>query len=308
MGIQVPASIDATGASDVTAALQSFLTSVPSGSTVGFHGGQYRIDGQADRWGVLHLAGRGLTLDLQGGRLFRTTRINIPFILVDGGGTGFAIRNGTVEGYHPEAGGANAYLGSYSSNYGISIGGISNVEIGPNLTIQRFGGDAVYLNQGAGHWADGVRIHHSTLQLVGRNGVSWTDGARNVVVDFNTVADTGLYAFDIEPNGLAGLNIENVRVSDNVIYRYTTSSAWAPLLFAATGSASYERTVEFSRNTIHGQPLRVGAYRNANADYLTVMNNTSDTAGGFLEFTGVTNLSYSANTGAGSAVPVRITP
>ena len=44
--VTAPTSIDATGATDVTAALQSFLDSTPDGSTVLLQpAGRYRIEG-----------------------------------------------------------------------------------------------------------------------------------------------------------------------------------------------------------------------------------------------------------------------
>ncbi len=72
---------------------------------------------------------------------------------------------------------------------------------------------------GTRQWADGVRIHDSTIEGTGRMGVSITDGARNVVVEHNDLDQIALYVFDIEPNGLVFDGVpagaEHVRYTNN---------------------------------------------------------------------------------------------
>ena len=67
--IVVPDSIDATGATDVTDALQDFLATVADGSTIAFpEGGQYRVDGSI---GIN--TKRNLTIEGNGATVFATT-------------------------------------------------------------------------------------------------------------------------------------------------------------------------------------------------------------------------------------------
>src|SRR4051794_35244430 len=86
----VPVTIDSTGTTDVTDALQNFLRSVPDNSTVAFRPeGRYRSEG------TLRLERRNVfTLDGHGATLFATTpggpkRAHISFVE----GSGVSVKN-----------------------------------------------------------------------------------------------------------------------------------------------------------------------------------------------------------------------
>ena len=204
---------DATGASDVTSALQSFIDASPDGSVICFEaGGQYRVDG------TIHVSGRSsLIFAGRGARIFQTVRATTRIWLIDGGGSDITMRDLTVEGANPNPGKWDV---AYEHNHAIQIGGTLRVELA-HLTIKNIGGDGLYVSGGADRWADSVHLHDSLLDGIGRMGVAITDGGSNVVVDFNTFQRIGYYTWDLEPNGatvggrLAGA--EHVRFSDNRI-------------------------------------------------------------------------------------------
>src|SRR3954469_21311901 len=195
-------SIDAKGATDVTAALQQFVEASPAGSVICLAAdGKYRMDGQ------LHLAGRtGITIDGRGATLFASVTSPSPRLLIDHGGSDIRIRNLTIEGLWPKAGTQDAHDTAFEGNHGIAIGGAHDVEIGPAVVIRNVAGDGVYVTGGTvgatARWADHVSIHDSVIELTGRMGVAITDGGRDVVVEYNEFREIALYAFDLEPNGV----------------------------------------------------------------------------------------------------------
>ena len=288
---------DAKGGADVTAALQAFVDASPKGSVVCLAAnGSYRMEGK------LHLEAReGLTIDGRGARLFATERSSEARILIDHGGSDIQIRDLVIEGYWPEAATADAVILAYQGNHGIAIGGAHDVEIGPDVTIRNVGGDGVYLTAGAvgagQRWADGIRVHDSTIERNGRMGVAITDGARNVVVEHNELDEIALYAFDIEPNAQVFDGVpagaEHVRFSDNVVGAYGLSPVLVPWLFAGTGKGP-QSDVEVSRNVSTAGPLRIGVWNveDTGRTGFRIIGNWSDTqvAGPVMEFEGVDGL------------------
>ena len=205
--------VDSSGDSDVTSSLQSFIDGSPSGSVICFaSGGQYRVNG------TLHLSGRSnLTFEGNNATVFQTTRATTRIWLIDNGGNDIKMRNLTIKGANPTPGKWNV---SYEHNHAIQIGGTLRVDL-DNVDVTNVGGDGLYLSGGADRWADSIRLHNSVFDGIGRMGVTITDGASNVIIDFNTFRRIGYYTWDIEPNGatvggqLAGG--EHVRFSDNTI-------------------------------------------------------------------------------------------
>ncbi len=294
--------VDASGGSDVTGALQAFINNSPNGATICLvAGGQYRVDGR------LNIDGRtDLTINGRGARIFGNVRSNSPKLSI-GLGSGIAIRNLTVEGFHPEAGTSNAYLPGWEHGHAIAIYGSRQVTLGPNLTLRNVSGDGVYITGGDSRsgfvWADGVTVSGCRIERNGRMGVALTDGARNVVVSNCVLDQVALYAFDLEPNGvvkggvLAGA--ENVRFSNNTIGRYGLDHDYTPLLFAATGNGP-QRHIEFSGNYVTGGSLLIGVWNvagSARSDFHIVNNrSTVRVSGPTMEFAGVAGLTVTGNT------------
>lgn len=305
------ADLDATGSTDVTAALTSFLGASPAGSVVCLApGGRYRVDGQ------LHLLHReNLTIDGQGALIFAITASDVPRLLIDKGGSGIVVRNLTIEGVSARDPAPDPGAPAAEGNHGIAIGGASDVEIGPNVHISDVSGDGIYLAAGgmgsAIAWADTIRVHDSTIERVGRMGISITDGARNVDIERNRFDAIAKYVFDIEPNGHVFDGVpagaDHVRFSDNVIGTYGLDSAMTAWLMAGTGVGP-ETNVEFSRNVVTGGALRIGVWNvggSVRANFSITDNVGMTTVSGpVMFFEGVSGLTVSGNTQPRSRGPL----
>jgi hypothetical protein len=286
---------NASGTTDVTSALQTFLRQAPSGATACMApNGQYLVNG------TVQLSGRdnGITIDGNGARWFATARRNNAMLRFDGGGRNIVVRNLTIEGYNPNGRTGNAHDYSWEFGMGISLYGVVNATV-TNVRILNVNGDGIYVSGGGTssgfRWTDGISIRNVLIDGTGRHGVAFTDGVRNVTVSGSTVRYTGMYAFDLEPDGTAGA--EGITITGNAISHYTIDSSWGPYLFAATGNAN-ENNLEFSNNVVYGQKLRVAVQPNGYArTNIRILNNRSDTrvAGPAMEFAGCSGLTVTGN-------------
>ncbi len=169
--VDVPATVDPTGSSDVTAALQAILDAAPNGATIRFaRAATYRVDG------TLRLRGRsGLLIDGAGATLHPTTVADYErrtWSLLDSSDIKFV--DLLIRGAHPDGG---TYVPAHEHEHGFGIEG------GGRITIERVRitdayGDCVYVsNDEAGTWADGVQLHR---QFVLQDGTQWRRGGRAV--------------------------------------------------------------------------------------------------------------------------------
>jgi len=291
---------DASGAADVTAALQTFFQQAPAGATACLAaGGQYRVNGR------IQVVARenGLTIEGNGARLLATVRSNSA-LLMFAGGRNLVVRNLTIEGHNPNGRTSNAHEYAWEFGMGISLYGVINATVA-NVSILNVNGDAVYVdggNAGAGYrWSDGVAIRNVLIDGTGRHGVAFTNGVRNAVVSGSTIRLTGMYPVVIEPDGVvvggATAGADGITITGNAISRYTIDSSWGPYLFAATGHGP-ENNIEFSNNVVTGQHLRIAVQPNGYArTNIRILNNRSDTrvAGPVMDFAGCTNLTVTGN-------------
>jgi hypothetical protein len=281
---------DASGATDVTGALQTFLQGSPAGATACLAAnGQYKVNGR------IYISGRenGLTIEGNGARLFATVRSNQALLLFDRG-SNLTVRNLTIQGLNPNGRTANAHEQAWEFGMGISMYGVINATIS-NVAILNVNGDGIYVDGGS-RWTDGVSIRNVVIDGTGRHGVAFTNGVRNVVVSGSTVRYTGMYPFVIEPDGV-GAGADGITITGNAISHYTIDSSWGPYLFAATGRGD-ENNLEFSNNVVTGQKLRVAVQPNGYArTNIRVLNNRSDTrvVGPVMEFAGCSNLTVTGN-------------
>lgn len=155
-GISVPSTINSTGATDVSAALISFVGSVPDGSTIVFKaGGVYRLNA-ALKFAHRHnltFEGNGATLKAGGG----TTEASSLFWLGSylGGNTGIVIRNFTLVGNSTTPG---VYQGGREGAHGVLVDDGSTIDVS-DITVRGVWGDCVYV----GGWADAVSFHDFDL-------------------------------------------------------------------------------------------------------------------------------------------------
>jgi hypothetical protein len=251
--LRIPASIDATGSSDVSSALQSFINGVPNGSTIVFKAGStYRL-GKA-----LRISGRrNLTLDGNGARLDlpRTFQdYDSIGIQVRDGSTGTTIRDLTMVGNNSQAGTSSACC-TREAQHGIAILSATDTLI-EDVEIRRVWGDCVYVNRAeGGTWSDGVTFRDSTCRLTGRHGVGIIRG-RDIRIENNVFDEIGFDVVDIEPGASDG-GADGVAIRGNDIGTFGLTAQWDAWLLAACGaSGSVVRNVTLSGNTIEGN--RVG--------------------------------------------------
>jgi hypothetical protein len=279
----VPASIDATGGSNVTAALKAFVNSVPDGSTITFKSSAvYRLDTalQFSRHHRLTLDGNGATLTAGGG----TSEVN-SLIWVGsygGGNTDITVRDFNLVGNSSAPG---VYQSGREGAHGVIVHGSSRVEVS-GITVSGVWGDCFYV----GGWADTVSFHDSTCRSNGRNGVTITSG-RNVAIERVAFDKSGYVTLDIEPN-LSSEGAANVTFTDNTAGTYTDS------FFSALGAiGSNVDGVTISRNTITGKPLVVHVYLATRRTSIVVSDNTSRVAatGPVMRFAHVDGLTVTGN-------------
>src|SRR3954451_2227927 len=171
--VSVPSSIDSSGATDASAALATFIQSVPDGRTIAFRsGGTYRLDDAIHLVGRhdLVFAGNGATLRIAG------CRVEDSAFLLDGTpSTNIVIRDFTMVGDNGAAGTTGAFVAGCESQMGVAIYGARDIEIA-NVTVSSVHAECVYIDaggnpRGVGGWADNVYFHDSTCRLNGRMGV-----------------------------------------------------------------------------------------------------------------------------------------
>jgi parallel beta helix pectate lyase-like protein len=274
--VTVPASIDASGATDVTNALQTFISKTPNGSTVVFPpGAQYRIEG------TVHVMHRdNLAFEGTGAKVFATTRGDrerSQFLVRDSANIKF--HGLEVVGAHPDGGmDDSSYDSELEAQHAFQLEGVRNLELDAVKAHDVYG-DFVYITRDnvTRTWSDGVWVHDSTFARNGRMGIAITAG-RHVVIERNSISDTRRSTIDLEPSASSG-GAEYVRIDSNRIYR-------GRLNFVSAGKSLSTRTndihdITITRNVLKGHILNVmvatrETYNQRRANF-TVVGNTSDT-------------------------------
>ncbi len=254
----VPASIDATGSTDASAALNAWTETVPDGSTISFPaGGTFRLDQGlllAGRNNIV-LVGNGAELRIEGAG---DDEAATAFLLR--GSNHVAISDFAVVGNNPNtttmfAGGGleNQHVLGLSGWYGGAAS--SHVEIS-EVTARHVYGDGAYLegrNVDPGDPSRHVWIHHNDWSYIGRNAIS-SINVTDLLVEHNEFDKIGGAAWDIEPN----FAWEQVR--NNTFRRNTVGSFGHLTQFAASFVVSYNEetsTVDgltVSENVVAGNP------------------------------------------------------
>ena len=184
--VSVPSSIDASGATDVSAALNAFIKSVPDGSTIVFKaGGTYRLEPQGivlyNRHNLV-LEGNGATLGCDPGGMARRPDQHSSQRTSIGHNSHISIRNFTLVGSNPNT------TTIYSPGSGEEparrrhLGRL--VHRDRREPISKTYGDGVYIsgNDDTHVSADSVWIHDNTFTYIGRNGIALTAGS-NVTIE-----------------------------------------------------------------------------------------------------------------------------
>jgi parallel beta helix pectate lyase-like protein len=288
--VPVPDPIDATGATDASVALTSFLDTVPDGSTIAFKAGAiYRMD-QGLKFSDRHdltFEGNGATMRSNG-----DTHESSSLFALWGGNTRIVIRDFNLVGNSPTPG---VYKPGSEGAHGVLIDGGSDVDVS-GVNVSSVWGDGFYV----GLWADTVSIHDSTVASNGRNGVSIISG-RNVTVQRVTFTKSGYCTFDIESN-------KPTEGANNITFVDNMAGTWGNIFLAVngvpgsvvdgvtvrnnhvTGSTLFSditlprrQNIVFENNT-SSVPADGPVFRFAHIDGLTVTGNVQPLKSGALAF------------------------
>jgi hypothetical protein len=231
--VPVPASIDDTGAQDVTDPLNAFLATLAPGTTAQFErGARYRIEGV-----LLVFKKSDITIDGNGATFFASTngkdakppragfRHHWPRRRQQWdvrNSSAITLRDFTIDGANPSAGPTPAaYVPALEGQAGIGISRTNGIVI-DSVRITDTYGDFIWITG----QTKNVTIHNSTFARSGRQGIAVVSGS-NIVIEDNDIRDVALSVFDLEP---LGKNLaQNVRIRDNVVGEYRN------LLLAAGG-------------------------------------------------------------------------
>lgn len=287
----VPTSIDSTGATDVTAALNNWIASVPDCRTIVFPAGKtYHLNQGiqiANRHNLI-FDGNGSTLRAYGAA---SNNLSSPFAIGHtyggfwaGGNTYITIHNFNIVGNSPTPG----VFGGGEQESAIVFDGGSNLEAYGN-TISAVFGDGLYVGSGV----NGVSYHDNHIITAGRNGFS-SISSTNVVIENNQFDKVGYVTFDIEPN-------TSSEPSSFITIRNNTGGTWGQEFFALdgshTGASIHDITV--TGNVMTGKPLTTivnngHTTRNANIIFTNNTSNVSAT-GPVLMFYYVDGLTVTGN-------------
>jgi len=274
-GIAVPSSIDSTGTRDAGSALNSWLGTVASGSTIVFKaGGTYRMDRGLKVSKSLTIEGNGATLRSNGDYLDMSSLLIVS-------GTNVKIRNFNLVGNSPTPG---VYRGGQEWAHGILTIGGGQIDIS-NVTIRGVYGDCMKVAKGS----NTVTFHDSTCSSAGRNGVS-VISASNVTVQRVAFPKSGYCTFDIEPNS----STESAR---NIKFLNNTAGTWTNSFLSAEGATgSVVNGVTVNGNKVTGKSLKT-YIELARRQNIVFTNNTSlvTASGPVLEFAYIDGLTVTGN-------------
>jgi hypothetical protein len=268
-GQLVPSSIDRTGGSDVAAALNSFIRSVPNGSTIRFRPGTYRIDTAIVLDGRRNLVfdGDGATLQGDG-----CSPGDSMFLLGrSSANSGITIRDFTLRGNNPNGGTSSAFRSGCEHQMGVAIYGSSDVVI-TDVAISRVYGECVYVAEGSGGWSSDITFRDSSCSSTGRSGLAVVAGTRVTVanVAFDKI---GMYVLNIEPNSASGGGTY-VTFRDNNIGTYAHAAQFGDNMVCTNGGADGApiHHITITRNRVTGGTMRTFMWEPRNTDIVFTDN------------------------------------
>jgi hypothetical protein len=276
-----PASIDASGQTDVTAALNQFLASVPESSVVTLPvGARYRAEG------VVRLIGKtNLTIEGNGALIFAETDGSDVTPPEDLGhlwprarshveitsSRNIVIRNLMVRGANPNAGSEKgAYVSAFEGQHGFDVRAVDGLLL-DRVTVTDTYGDLLYIAGLQGEVSRNIRVTNSHLERSGRQGIAIT-GGENVLVEDSYVGEVARTIIDLEPNTASGR-------AWNIVLRRNTFGPCRHLLLSAGGRGPGVGEVELSNNVLQGMQIKVavGASDGARRGPFRIIGNVSDT-------------------------------
>ncbi len=271
VGVTVPASIDATCATNASPALNAWIAAQQNGSTLIFPAGScYQLGGDAGlnltgRTG-LSLIGTGSTLQL---RTSGATNFSSAFFLQNS--THILVRGFAVDGGNPATGttAAGSAVNEHM-NAAVIRAGCSFIEF-DHVTWDRLRGFGPLLSADGGTtWPTNISIHDSVIRG-GEMGIGIV-AARNVQIVHNAINDSVDSAIDLEPDSSqsAGGGFQNVLISNNDVTNYGWGQTLTSWFVAANPQDAVLATATMDGLTIDGNRVHIGAAtaNNGNADGL----------------------------------------
>ncbi len=244
----VPTFINSTCATDVTAALNAWVASVPNGTaaapnTLRFSAGAcYRVDGTLGAaYGTTNPAGYHRSyLVFDGQQATIDGSFFLPPVLTNRAGISLiasdhvTVQGFTIKGNHPNpcnlSGTGACQDGGYNSQrewqHGVAVFGSSFITVQGN-TILNVYGDGVTLAQDP-QTTDSI-VRFNTIDGTGRMGVALTSNNR-ITIQSNIFDRISYHVVDIEAE-IPGTQVSNITFQDNTIKRH---------YFAVIGSGSGE--------------------------------------------------------------------
>jgi Right handed beta helix region len=271
--VSAPASIPSDCSRDVTAALVSWIASVPDGSTLQFAPqGCYRVDGTLTikNRNALTLDGRGATFRaFTSGRELPPTQARTRSTFNFWRGANITVRNTIVRGANPNAGtGDLAYVAALEAQSAYVIGGVQNMVL-DHVEAYDVYGDFVFV----GAATKNLLVENSTFARNGRQG--WTINGQDIVFDHNTIRQTRRATIDLEPSAVSSIT-RRVTISNNTI------GIGRLYFFANEGRAAPTEDISILNNTFvnKAMTIRVAPPSGIRSRY-RVIGNVSDTPVGF---------------------------
>jgi hypothetical protein len=263
---RVPEPIAQDCSVDVTAALLSWISSVPDDSTLAFgRNACYRIEGTLEirRRRGLEFDGHGATF-----RSFDAPT-DQRAVWRAWQSSGLTFRDMTIRGAYGKGG---SFTSGLQHGHGIDLRG-SSADI-ESVAIQDVAGDCVYFGLGSDDTTrSSGRVSYGSCSGTSRNAVSVTAGNR-IVVEHLTTSEIGYDAFDVEPNIAEG----NWGSSD-VTFENNTIGSYYLAAYSLVENAPVTNQ-SFTGNRVLGDSLRifVGPVSRvvAQARHVTITGNVSD--------------------------------
>ena len=225
----VPSTIDGTGTTDVTDALNTWIETVPDGtaanpSIIKFPSGATYLLSEG-----IQFRGRSyLVFDGYGAKLKLNPSWDDPskfpsqhqslFLLgwKYKGSSGLTNKNIVIKGFECEA--TNPNFGVYDSKreaaHAVEIDSSDGVEV-YDVSAHGIYGDGFKTTDGKN-----LHIHNNYVKNAGRQGISIISGD-HIVIENNQFDDVGYYVLDIEPYA-------NTQSATDIVFRNNTAGSWGP--------------------------------------------------------------------------------
>jgi hypothetical protein len=207
----VPTTIDKTGATDVTTALNNWVQTIPNGtatqhSRVVFpQGATYMVSRGIVISGKSHITfwGNGTTIKVNPnavGLFMYTSAFNLgwvykgdPTAALSSGVLCTDIRITGFSGVASHISPAGYFYETYETQSFIEATRVDGLEVDHNTNVRGFGGDFIRIN------SSNIHIHDNSQLNSGRQFVTVNSGSK-VLVENNSMGSVGYWFLDIEPN------------------------------------------------------------------------------------------------------------